>query len=130
MENQIKENKTTIRHSSSIFFVSDRKKTLDYYEKLGFTCDESFGFVQRGGLEMILHETVNIDDINPNYPSHGVDALDLFAIVEGVEKLYEKFKSAGAVFRYHLRITEYGMKEFAIQDPDGYSLGFGESLND
>ncbi len=130
MENQVKVNKATIRHFSSIFFVSDRKRTLEYYSKLGFACDDSFGFVQREGFELIIHETKNVKEIRPNYPSHGKDALDIFSMVYKVENLYEEFKSKGAEFRYQLRVTEYGMKEFAIQDPDGYSIGFGESLND
>ncbi|WP_208919770.1 VOC family protein [Paenibacillus uliginis] len=110
--------------------MSEHERTLRYYGNLGFSCDESFGFVHRDGFEIIIHETKNTSDIRPNYPSHGQDALDIFSMVNGVESLYEEFKSKGAEFRYQLRITEYGMKEFAIQDPDGYSIGFGESLND
>lgn len=126
MENQIK--RSSILNSSSIFFVTNRQITLSYYSKLGFSCDESFGFVQRDGIEFIVHESKNSDEVRANYPIHGHEALDIFCMVQGVEELFEELTSKGAEIRFGLRITEYGMKEFAIQDPDGYSIGFGESL--
>ena len=54
--------------------------------------------------------------------------MDAFCMAENVAALYEEFQEKGAAFRYVLRVTDYGMKEFAIADPDGYSIGFGESL--
>jgi hypothetical protein len=71
MENQIKENKMRIRHFSSIFFVSNRDRTIQYYKNLGFNCDSQFGFIQRDGLELIVHETTHVNNITPNYPVHG-----------------------------------------------------------
>ncbi|MFC5406443.1 VOC family protein [Cohnella soli] len=126
----IQNNRPSILNAAAIFFATNRQNTLNYYSKLGFSCNESFGFVQLDGLEFIVHETGNLDNIRPNYPTHGPEALDLFCMVQGVEELYDRFTSRGASIRFELRISEYGMKEFAIQDPDGYSIGFGESLID
>lgn len=122
--------RSLILNSASILFATNRQNTLRYYSKLGFSCDESFEFVQRDKLEFIVHEAKNSGEVRANHPIHGHEALDLFCMVQGVEELFEELKSKGAVIRYGLRITEYGMKEFAIQDPDGYSIGFGESLID
>jgi hypothetical protein len=127
---QAKETKAVIRHFSSILYVTNRKRTLEYYRDLGFACDDLLGFVQRDGFELIIHETNNSDAIRPNNPIHGDEALDIYSMVYGVEKLYEEFMSKGANILYPIRVTEYDMKEFAIQDPDGYSIGFGEALND
>jgi hypothetical protein len=127
---QAKETKAVIRHFSSILYVTNRKRTLEYYRGLGFECDELLGFVQRDGFELIIHETDNSEAIRSNNPIHGEEALDIYSMVYGVEKLYEEFKSKGANILYPIRVTEYDMKEFAIQDPDGYSIGFGEALND
>ncbi|MDF2859376.1 MAG: hypothetical protein K0Q87_5227 [Neobacillus sp.] len=121
-------NKVQLRNFSSILFVSDRKKSLDYYKDLGFWCDYGMGFVERQGLTMILHETNNKDKITPNYPAHGESALDIFVMVNGVEELYQEFIIKNATIHYELRTTSYNMREFAIMDLDGYSIGFGESL--
>jgi hypothetical protein len=49
-------------------------------------------------------------------------------LVEGIDHLYAEFESKGAYFQYELRTNEYQMREFAIKDPQGYTIGFGESL--
>ena len=83
------------------------------------------GFVERDGVGWIVHETANVDRITPNYPAQRADALDMFCMVDGIEQLWEDFKSRGAVFNYELRDNDYGMTEFSIVDPDGYTMGFG-----
>lgn len=120
--------RSKIRHFSAIFFVVNRNETLDYYKKLGFWCDYTMGFVEREGLNLIFHESKNVDAICPNNPTHSENAVDAFVIVEGVEELYEDFRSKGAEFLYGLRTNKYQMREFAIKDPQGYTIGFGESL--
>ncbi|MGM0883251.1 MAG: VOC family protein [Bacillota bacterium] len=117
-----------IKHFSAIFFVSKREQVLDYYRKLGFWCDYEMGFVEREGLMMIFHESKEADAIVPNYPVHGENAVNVYAMVEGIDNLYAEFKSKGALFQYELRTNNYQMKEFAIKDPQGYTIGFGESL--
>ncbi|WP_152970743.1 VOC family protein [Bacillus sp. FJAT-28004] len=117
-----------IKHFSAIFFVSNRKQVLDYYSKLGFWCDYEMGFVEREGLMMIFHQSNQADAIVPNYPLHGENAVNVYAMVEGIDNLYEEFKSKEALFQYEIRTNEYQMREFAIKDPEGYTIGFGESL--
>lgn len=117
-----------IKHFSAIFFVSKLEQILDYYSKLGFWCDYEMGFVEREGLMMIFHESEEADAIVPNYPVHGENAVNVYAMVEGIDYLYAEFKSKGAIFQYELRTNNYQMKEFAIKDPQGYTIGFGESL--
>ncbi|MNJ59211.1 Glyoxalase-like domain protein [compost metagenome] len=88
------------------------------------------GFAERDGLEIIFHQTENKDRITPNYPYHQEDALDIFAMVYGVEELYNELAQKGAKLHKQLKVNDYGMKEFSIIDPDGYTIGFGESIQD
>jgi CRISPR/Cas system-associated endonuclease/helicase Cas3 len=118
-----------IINASKIFFTNRRIETLDYYKKLGFNVTYDFGFVEREGLEMIIHET-NIEERNCNFPRNGNDALDVFCMVSDAEELYNELKDKGARIHYDLRITEFNMKEFAIIDPGGFTIGFGESVSD
>jgi len=118
-----------IKNSSKIFFTNKRRETLDYYKRLSFTVNYDFGFVEREGLEMIFHETNNEDSFC-NYPIHGDNALDIFCMVSDAEELYNELKGKNARIHYELKTTDYNMKEFAIIDPAGFTIGFGESLND
>lgn len=79
-------------------------------------------------LNLMFHETKNVSQIRTNYPTHGTNALDLFATVKEIEALYEEFVSRGAAIHYELKTNEYQMREFAVIDPQGYTIGFGESL--
>jgi hypothetical protein len=126
MEAQAAEKRAKIKHFSSILFVEDRNKSLAYYENLGFWCDYQMGFVEREGLMLILHETADPKKIVPNYPVHGENSLDMFVMVDGVEQLYEEFISKKAIIHYELRTNSFAMREFAIRDLDGYTIGFGE----
>lgn len=118
----------TFHQATPIFFVPDRKRVLDYYRQLGFHCDDDMGFVERGGFALIVHESPTATGALTNNPVCGDNALDAFAMVSGINDLFADFRSRGAAFLYELRTNEYQMREFAIADPAGYTIGFGESL--
>lgn len=44
-----------------------------------------------------------------------------------VEALHGELVLKGAIIVYPPIIQPYGMKEFAIRDPNGYVLGFGQT---
>ena len=57
-------------------------------------------------------------------------SLTLYVDVEDVEGLHERVVDReGASVAQALRETEYGRREFAVEDPDGYVLAFGEKLS-
>jgi len=43
--------------------------------------------------------------------------------------LYRELTSAGAAVVYEPTVQLYGMKEFAVRDPNGYVLGFGQQIS-
>lgn len=61
-------------------------------------------------------------------PNHLVDgwSADVYVAVKGIETFYNEFASKGANIVKELRREETGMKEFIINDIDGYWLVFGE----
>lgn len=128
MSESAQASKASIRNAGPIFFSRDRQKTLDYYHRLGFRCQYGMGFVEREGLEFIVHETAGESQIAPNYPAHGENALDVFCMVEGVEALYREFCAKQARIHWEIRTSEFQMREFAIMDPDGHTIGFGEPV--
>lgn len=48
--------------------------------------------------------------------------------VKGVGALFERATERHADLIYPLDTMPYGIKEFAVRDPDGHYLGFGEYL--
>ena len=107
--------------------VDDLNRSMAYYEKLGFTFGEPWeGFYAIGrvdGLELHLKAA----------PKNQVDRrfrrdhehLDAAAGVDGVEAFFDKCVANGVTILKPLAPTEWGTKDFYIEDPDGYIICFG-----
>ena len=109
------------------FLVDDLRRSIDYYEKLGFTFGDPWeGFYAIGrldGLELHLKEA-------PKNPSERKyrrenEHLDAAAGVDGVDAFYERCVANGATILKRLADTEWGTKDFYLEDPDGYIIAFG-----
>lgn len=108
-----------------ILFVNDKNKAIHYYMSvLGFK-DEGHGCFEREGAWIILHENKSEGAVRPNHLVDGWSA-DVYVAVKGIETIYNEFVSKGANIVKELRREETGMKEFIINDIDGYWLVFGE----
>ena len=109
------------------FLVDDLERSIAYYEKLGFTFAERWeGFYAIGlldGLELHLKEAPK----NPEERRHRRDGehLDAAAGVDGIEEFFARCVSVGATIFKPLAPTEWGTKDFSVEDPDGYIICFG-----
>ena len=65
------------------------------------------------------------DLISPNERQGGT--WDVFYWVDDVDGLYAELAARGAAVVYPPMVQPYGMREFAIRDPNGYVLGFGQT---
>jgi uncharacterized glyoxalase superfamily protein PhnB len=108
--------------------VDDLGRAMAYYrDALGFTFDQTWGgFYAIGrldGLELHLKEAPK----NPAERKHRRDNehLDVSAGVDGIEAFYEQCVANGAKILKPLAATEWGTKDFYVEDPDGYILCFG-----
>jgi len=111
------------------FLVDDLERSIAYYNKLGFVFGEPWdGFYAIGklnGLELHLKEA----------PKHQADRrwrrdnehLDAAAGVEGIEAFYEQCVANGVTIMKPLAATDWGTKDFYINDPDGNIISFGGS---
>ena len=109
------------------FLVDDLKRSMSYYQRLGFTFGDPWdGFYAIGeldGLELHLKEA----------PKHGAERqhrrehehLDAAAGVDGIEAFYQQCVANGATILKPLRATAWGTKDFYVEDPDGYIISFG-----
>lgn len=125
--------KAILTASSSILLVKDVVYSVKWYtEKLGFSCSNlygnppSFAIVHRDNKYIMFAEAAP-DKIIPSWKIRDKTS-NVYFWVDDVESLYKEFKSSGAAIDYELCIQPYGVKEFGINDPDGYDIAFGQIL--
>ena len=51
-------------------------------------------------------------------------------LVADAEAIFVEIKERGATIDYELCVQEYGVKEFGVQDLDGYDIAFGQDPED
>ena len=109
------------------FLVDDLARSIEYYQKLGFTFGEPWaGFYAIGkldGLELHLKEAQKNLDERRHRLDH--EHLDAAAGVDGIEAFFSLCVANGATILKPLTPTAWGTKDFYVQDPDGYIIGFG-----
>jgi catechol 2,3-dioxygenase-like lactoylglutathione lyase family enzyme len=109
------------------FLVDDLERAMTYYRKLGFTFGDPWeGFYAIGeldGLELHLKEAPK----SPGERRYRRDEehLDAAAGVAGIEAFYEQCVANGISILRPLTATEWGTKDFYIEDPDGNVISFG-----
>lgn len=109
------------------FLVDDLQRSMAYYEKLGFTFGAPWeGFYAIGeldGLELHLKEAPK-NAAERKYRRDN-EHLDAAAGVDGIETFYERSVANGVTVLRKLAATEWGTRDFYIEDPDGYIIAFG-----
>lgn len=109
-----------------ILWVNDVRATIDWYvSQLNFTETAYRNDLQWGEVEK---EAVAIMFSKPNehvpYKESNFTGSFYF-FTDDVEALWQSLKESPFVY-YLLETFEYGMKEFAIKDCNGYILQFGQ----
>jgi uncharacterized glyoxalase superfamily protein PhnB len=101
-----------------------------YRDVLGFQCEYAageppeFAVYSRSGSPIMFRRVGRDALISPNEQQGGT--WDVFFWVDDVEALHAELASRGAAMVYAPMVQPYGMKEFAVRDPNGYVLGFGQ----
>ena len=120
--------------------VADVERSLAFYTNVlgferGFTVPEQapfvFGSVVSGPIEIFFNER---ETATKEYPAFGGRPLGMtgtmFIELAGsgnIERLHDRLKTAVPVVM-PLVTQWYGVKEFAITDPDGYVITFAERV--
>jgi uncharacterized glyoxalase superfamily protein PhnB len=119
--------------------VRDIEKSIRFYcDVLDFELDKHipekppfvFASVRGGGVEIFLNEYHTVVEEYPafsNVPIGGT--LTLYLGMQGVDELYKDVCSNGTKIVMPIETKFYGIREFAIADPDGYILTLAERVN-
>ena len=109
------------------FLVDDLERSMEYYKKLGFKFDEpwedfyAIGYLD--GLELHLKEAPKNQDERRIRRDN--EHLDAAAGVDGIDAFFEQCVANGVSIFKPLAPTEWGTKDFYVEDPDGYVICFG-----
>ncbi len=120
--------------SAPYFPVADVDRTVAFYEDIfGFTVEYTagtpmqFAICSRDGLALMFRKVSEPALICPGEEQGG--AWDAFFWTDNAEGLHGELEKKGADVVYGPIIQEaYQMREFAVRDPDGHILGFGQTL--
>jgi lactoylglutathione lyase len=130
---------TTFTSVTPNLLVRDIERTTAFYrDVLGFAVKQTvpdappfvFVWLERDGVPVFLNDPKAIEHDFPDAarrPAGGTATL--FFVITGVDALHEQVKSHARVIM-PLKTQFYGMREFAIEDPDGHILTFAERVNE
>jgi lactoylglutathione lyase len=117
--------------------VASVERSLAFYvDILGFARgmtvpDQSpfaFAAVVGGPVEIFFNDAAGAVKEYPGFAGKPIGATGtLFIEVEGVNALHDRLKTSVKVVM-PIETKFYGMREFAIEDPDGYVITFAERV--
>jgi uncharacterized glyoxalase superfamily protein PhnB len=118
------------RSVTPMLWTDKLAETLEFYKHtLGFTVNE---FSEEWGWAAISRDNVNLMLARPNEHGtfeNGAKFTGSFYIrVDNADDLWEKLKVKTKVC-YSIENFDWGMREFAIYDNNGYILQFGHEIN-
>ena len=118
------------------FIVDDVVASANWYrDKLGFQYERLWGnppafcMVKRRGIIIMLSQFRPAIAPNPNRlrDPHN-EASDAYIWTEDADALNAEFKAKGVTIARDLCDQEYGMRDFDIEDCNGYRLCFGHDI--
>jgi lactoylglutathione lyase len=117
--------------------VANVERSLAFYEGVlgferGFTVPEqspfAFASVTGGPVEIFFNDAAGAIKEYPGFGGKPIGATGTMYIeVEGVDALHDRLKPAVPIVM-PLLTQFYGMREFAIEDPDGYVITFAQRV--
>jgi uncharacterized glyoxalase superfamily protein PhnB len=112
-----------LRSLSPMLQSGDLQRTIDWYEAvLGFRCTrrvEGWCCLERDGVRLMFMRNDHLG------APHATATQYIY--VDDLSALWDAIKDR-VTAEWGPEEMPYGLKEFAIKDPDGYLLSFGEEL--
>jgi uncharacterized glyoxalase superfamily protein PhnB len=121
--------------SAPVLLVRDVISAANHYrDALGFSYDRFWGeppnfvILRRDGLHVMLSQAPGGIGVSPNWKVNEI--WNVYFWVDDVDALFNELKGRGAKIDYELSNKPYQVREFGIQDLDGYDIAFGQVLSE
>ena len=118
--------------------VRDVAASMDYYCRvLGFQRGQTvpehapyvFGIVTHGNVEIFFNDQKGVAAERADLAKRPIGgALTLYIEVEGIEELLKTAQRHGVKITMPMKEQFYGMKEFGLEDPEGWEITFAERV--
>ncbi len=128
---------TEMKSLTANLMVADVNETIDFYrDVLGFQLVMSvpeggkfdWAMMSNGGAQIMFQAIGSVTEEYPAFKDTEVGgSLVLFIVLEGIDEFHESIKDKAKIV-VDLHDTFYGMREFSIEDNNGYVLTFAEEL--
>ena len=126
--------KASVLRQAAVLFASNLPASITYWqEKLGFARHGIFGeppvfaIMEYGNAFVMLKQAPQGHRIVPYWEtSEGI--WNAYFWADDVKSLFEDVQTRGATIEYGLCDQFYGVREFAVRDPDKQSIGFGQVM--
>ena len=108
-------------------FVRDIRQSTEFYRRLGFELvrdDGDFVELTWEGHRLFLDERGDMGPV-PDAPQANVRVM-----VPDVDRFWELAQQMGARVLAPIEDKDYGLRDFAIADPDGFAVRFATRLED
>ncbi|MEO7600004.1 MAG: VOC family protein [Opitutus sp.] len=119
--------------SAPVLLVRDIVAAANHYrDALGFSYERFWGepanfvILRRDGLHVMLSLAPHGVGISPNWKVNEI--WNIYFWVDDVDSLFAELKGRGAKIDYELSNKPYDVREFGIQDLDGYDVAFGQVM--
>jgi uncharacterized glyoxalase superfamily protein PhnB len=120
---------------SPLLAVRDMKKTIDFYTKsLGFELKMAFPSAENPEYADIIKDGMVLMFIPAK--NHGIDTKEKFGTgvylymqIDGdIDQYYAELKKKGVKIAVEIKDEPFGVRDFTIEDADGYKLAFNQTI--
>lgn len=86
----------------------------------------AFVWLQAGDVNIFLNDQKTVGELDPHMGAKPIGgSFTIYIRVTGVDAIWERVKDRAKVAD-PINTKPYGMREFAVEDPDGYLITFSE----
>ncbi len=119
-----------ITHTMHVLAVPNVTETADYFTAaLGFDLrpidDEGWRFLIRDNCRVMIGECP--DALHPS--ALGDHNYFGYLVVDDIDALAAEYEARAVKFRAKVADKPWGMREFAIETPDGHRIMFGQDIS-
>ena len=122
--------------SAPVLLVRDVVASANHYrDALGFTYERFWGdppnfvILERDDMRLMLSQAPHGAAIVPHW-NVNAGMWNVYFWTNNADALFAEFRAKGAKIDYELGDKPYGVREFGLQDLDGYDIGFGQLLGE